>query len=43
MTAELREQSYGKSRVRLSRVTRGGDRHEFQELAVERNRRHSRL
>jgi urate oxidase len=32
--ARLGENRYGKSRVRLSRITRHGDRHEFQEWAV---------
>ncbi|WP_425614028.1 factor-independent urate hydroxylase [Anatilimnocola sp. NA78] len=34
MTAHLYSQSYGKSRVRLSRITRTGPRHEFIELTV---------
>ncbi len=32
--ARLGENSYGKSRVRLSRITRRGDRHEFNEWTV---------
>src|SRR5580700_2016021 len=32
--ARLGENRYGKSRVRLSRITRSGDRHEFHELTV---------
>jgi urate oxidase len=32
--ARLAENRYGKSRVRLSRITRHGDRHEFDEWAV---------
>src|SRR6476646_5158688 len=32
--ARLGENSYGKSRVRLSRLTRRGDRHDFQEWTV---------
>jgi urate oxidase len=32
--ARLGENRYGKSRVRLSRITRNGDRHEFQEWTV---------
>jgi urate oxidase len=32
--ARLGENQYGKSRVRLSRITRHGDRHEFQEWTV---------
>jgi urate oxidase len=32
--ARLGENRYGKSRVRLSRITRHGDRHEFQEWSV---------
>ncbi|HVZ83236.1 MAG TPA: urate oxidase [Terracidiphilus sp.] len=32
--ARLGENRYGKSRVRLSRITRRGDRHEFQEWTV---------
>jgi urate oxidase len=32
--ARLGENRYGKSRVRLSRITRSGDRHEFQEWTV---------
>jgi urate oxidase len=32
--ARLGENCYGKSRVRLSRITRHGDRHEFQEWSV---------
>jgi len=32
--ARLGENRYGKSRVRLSRITRAGDRHEFNELTV---------
>ena len=32
--ARLGENRYGKSRVRLSRITRHGDRHEFQEWTV---------
>jgi urate oxidase len=32
--AKLRETRYGKSRVRLSRITRHGDRHEFNEWTV---------
>jgi urate oxidase len=32
--AKLGENRYGKSRVRLSRITRHGDRHEFQEWTV---------
>jgi urate oxidase len=32
--ARLGENRYGKSRVRLSRITRQGDRHEFQEWTV---------
>lgn len=32
--AKLGENRYGKSRVRLSRITRMGDRHEFQEWSV---------
>jgi len=32
--ARLGENSYGKSRVRLSRITRQGDRHEFNEWTV---------
>ena len=32
--ARLGENSYGKSRVRLSRITRHGDRHEFDEWTV---------
>jgi urate oxidase len=35
LTAEVCDQSYGKSRVRLSRITRTPQRHEFQELAVD--------
>jgi len=35
MTAQLGEQSYGKSRVRVSRITRGADRQEIQELTVD--------
>lgn len=35
MTAQLRNQSYGKSRVRVSRITRTPQRHEFQELTVD--------
>src|SRR5271166_6713075 len=31
----LGENSYGKSRVRLSRITRHGDRHDFNEWTVE--------
>jgi urate oxidase len=34
MTAHLHSQSYGKSRVRLSRVTRNGPQHEFIELTA---------
>jgi urate oxidase len=33
--ARLGENRYGKSRVRLSRITRAGDRHEFQEWTVQ--------
>jgi urate oxidase len=33
--AKLCENSYGKSRVRLSRITRHGDRHDFNEWAVK--------
>src|SRR6266567_8001944 len=32
--AKLAENRYGKSRVRLSRITRHGDRHDFQEWSV---------
>src|ERR1700679_1674696 len=32
--AKLGQNSYGKSRVRLSRITRHGDRHEFNEWTV---------
>src|SRR5215469_12835863 len=32
--ARLGENRYGKSRVRLSRITRHGDRHDFQEWTV---------
>src|SRR3984885_8617277 len=32
--AKLGQNSYGKSRVRLSRITRHGDRHEFSEWTV---------
>src|SRR5580698_3029641 len=32
--AKLGANRYGKSRVRLSRITRNGDRHEFHEWAV---------
>ena len=32
--ARLGANRYGKSRVRLSRITRNGDRHEFQEWTV---------
>jgi urate oxidase len=32
--ARLGENRYGKSRVRLSRITRHGDRHEFNEWTV---------
>ncbi len=32
--ARLGENRYGKSRVRLSRITRIGDRHEFNEWTV---------
>ena len=32
--ARLGENRYGKSRVRLSRITRQGDRHEFHEWTV---------
>jgi urate oxidase len=35
MTAQLFDQSYGKSRVRLSRITRTGEQHEFQELTMD--------
>src|SRR5271165_657881 len=34
MMARLGENRYGKSRVRLSRITRHGDRHEFNEWTV---------
>ena len=33
--AKLGENRYGKSRVRLSRITRHGDRHEFNEWTVQ--------
>jgi urate oxidase len=33
--ARLGENRYGKSRVRLSRITRAGDRHDFQEWTVQ--------
>jgi urate oxidase len=35
MSAELIQDSYGKTRVRVSRVTRHGDRHDFVELTVD--------
>jgi len=35
MAAVLTQHSYGKSRVRLTRVTRPGDRHEVRELTVD--------
>jgi len=35
MPAQIAHQSYGKSRVRLTKVTRGGGRHELAELAVD--------
>ena len=34
MTAELQSQSYGKSRVRLSHITRNGPWHEFIEITA---------
>lgn len=34
MKTELQSQSYGKSRVRLSRITRNGPRHDFIEVSV---------
>ncbi|MFZ1015515.1 MAG: urate oxidase, partial [Terracidiphilus sp.] len=33
--ARLGENRYGKSRVRLSRITRRGDRHDFNEWTVQ--------
>lgn len=35
MPAKLTHQTYGKSRVRLTKVSRGGDRHDVKELSVE--------